>query len=82
MRKIFKALTERDHAAALEMNAEWMLKQAISAGVNSSAVMTLPVARLLGLHTEALAFNEQFDFFNNPGWQRQLVAKAHREARK
>lgn len=31
-------------------------------------------------HTEALAMNEQFDYYAHPEWQRQLLAKAHREA--
>lgn len=31
-------------------------------------------------HAEALGMDEQFDFYANPDWQRQLIAKAHNEA--
>lgn len=82
MRKIFKALTERDHAAALEMNAELDAKAGHLRWCEFIGSNDYPARRAIigAAHTEALAFNEQFDFFNNPGWQRQLVAKAHREA--
>ncbi|WP_062936210.1 hypothetical protein [Enterobacter bugandensis] len=81
MRKIFKALAERDHAEALEIDA--VLNEHNKEIDQLGFLLNAPAQRRKMVerdHAEALGMNEQYDFYSNPDWQRQLLAKAHREA--
>lgn len=79
-RKIFKALAERDHAEALEIDAA-MAAEIESIRPNMAHMTQAEIREYMHeCHAEALGMNEQYDFYSNPDWQRQLLAKAHREA--
>jgi hypothetical protein len=80
MRKIFKALAERDHAETLEVDAA-MAAELERIRPNMTHMTPAEIREHIHeCHAEALGMNEHYDFYCNPDWQRQLLAKAHREA--